>query len=122
MARSVVPANFLAVNRVRVAEVAQALARLDDQMEDAKPTRSVVILTALAIEYDAVTAHLPHRNAVRAKGGTRYEFGHFEGDAISWRVATAEIAAGNVGSAIEATKAIERLERTSFCLSAWLEL
>ena len=67
----------------------------------------VVVLTALPVEYEEVRVHLQGDCADRRlSGGTAYTVGSFKGRRIDWTVAVAEIGAGNVGTAIEATKAI----------------
>lgn len=74
-----------------------------------RPIAKAVILTALGLEYEAVVSLLAGRTTQRFPGGTIYEIGRFEGDNIDWEVAVAEIGPGNVGAAIEATKAIAEL-------------
>src|SRR5437899_7962142 len=65
-----------------------------------------LVLTALPVEYTAVRAHLRDvKEAVHAKG-TVYEHGVFETDSQRWKVALAEVGAGNQEAALEAERAI----------------
>ena len=65
-----------------------------------------VILTALPVEYLAVRAHLQAlREEVHAQG-TIYERGTFRAHGQEWKVGIVGIAAGNVGAALEAERAI----------------
>lgn len=74
-----------------------------------RPTRKVVILTALGLEYSAVRSHLGDCISKALPGGTIYEVGRFKGEKIEWEVAIAEIGAGTESAAVEATKAIGEL-------------
>lgn len=65
-----------------------------------------VVLTALEVEYEAVRSHLRDLTSERHDQGTLYEVGAFDGDSGQWRVAIAEIGAGNAGAAAEAERAI----------------
>ncbi len=67
---------------------------------------SVVILTALDVEYEAVRARLRNLRSLRVTGGTRFQVGEFSGDYLEWNVAVAEIGEGNIGAAIETERAI----------------
>jgi len=72
---------------------------------------SVVILTALRTECEAVLEHIGRlRTTETLGGGTIYELGRFEGEHIDWSVAVAEIGAGNESAAVEATNAIHELK------------
>lgn len=64
-----------------------------------------VILTALAVEFNAVKTYLTDVVEEIHKG-TVYEKGFFEGRNQTWRVAVVEIGAGNNGAAFEAERAI----------------
>lgn len=71
--------------------------------------RRAIILTALAVEFDAVRAYLSDVEEVVHKGSV-YEKGVFK-DAVSpWEVLIAEIGAGNVRAAFEAERAISYFE------------
>ena len=74
-----------------------------------RPTRRVVVLTALGLEYSAVRSHLGDCISKTLPGGTIYEVGRFEGQKLDWEVAVAEIGAGTESAAVEATKAIIEL-------------
>jgi len=94
--------------RFDIAEVQDVLQARRSTHESAH-LANVVILTAIDDEYHAVCSHLPKRQRQRMPGGTIYETGPCEGDAIDWTVSVALIGAGNEGAAIEATKAIHAL-------------
>lgn len=72
-----------------------------------RPTATAVIVTALGLEFEAVVESLEDTEARRLAGGTRYEVGSLSGDSIDWTIAVAEIGEGNIGAAVEATRAIE---------------
>ncbi|WYM03288.2 MAG: SUMF1/EgtB/PvdO family nonheme iron enzyme [Gloeotrichia echinulata CP02] len=63
---------------------------------------SVVILTAIRIEYLAVRKHLNNVKEVEHPQGTIYEQGEF----ALWEVGIAEIGAGNTSASVEAERAI----------------
>jgi 5'-methylthioadenosine/S-adenosylhomocysteine nucleosidase len=63
---------------------------------------TVVVLTALPVEYDAVRAHITERDELVHRDGTRVEVGRLEG--TSWRVALAELGEGVVNAATIATQ------------------
>lgn len=65
-----------------------------------------VILTALAVEYLAVRAHLTDLQEETHPQGTIYERGAFAANGQNWEVGIAEVGAGNAGAAIEAERAI----------------
>src|SRR5271156_5736987 len=65
-----------------------------------------LILTALPLEFKAVSSHLSnHRNVVHGKG-TQYEVGEFPIGQHQLSIAIVECGAGNVAAAIEAERAI----------------
>lgn len=66
---------------------------------------TVVILTALSVEFEAVRAHVEHCWEQECKG-TLYEQGVFSTELWTWHVAIAQIGAGNVGAAVEVERAI----------------
>ncbi|MEM7536804.1 MAG: effector-associated domain EAD1-containing protein [Chloroflexota bacterium] len=71
---------------------------------------SVVILTALQVEYLAVRNHLTDLDEVIHPSGTIYEYGTFAGRHHNWRVGIAEIGAGNSSAATEAERAINQFK------------
>jgi nucleoside phosphorylase/DNA-binding transcriptional ArsR family regulator/tetratricopeptide (TPR) repeat protein len=73
----------------------------------ARPVVPVVVLTALALEYQAMRKHLADPTLLRTPSGTRYEVGILPGDKVDWRVHIAEIGMGNAGAAVEVTGAID---------------
>jgi nucleoside phosphorylase len=66
---------------------------------------TVVILTALPIEFEAVHTYGEHWQERECKG-TLYEQSIFSTGAWSWHVVIAQIGAGNVGAALEVERAI----------------
>jgi len=64
-----------------------------------------VILTALRVEYIAVSKHLTNLKEEIYKGNV-YERGNFTDEGRSWEVGVVEIGAGNSGAAVEAERAI----------------
>jgi nucleoside phosphorylase/tetratricopeptide (TPR) repeat protein len=76
-----------------------------------KPQATVVVLTALSSEFEAVESHLAGDLVLRTlDGGTIYTVGTYAGRHIDWSVAVAEIGAGNEGAGIEATAAVAGFE------------
>lgn len=65
-----------------------------------------VILTAIPIEYRAVRAHLTDLREEMHPQGTIYERGKFIDNGKEWEVGIVEVGAGNVGTALEAERAI----------------
>ena len=65
-----------------------------------------VILTALRVEYEAVRTHLTRIREATHPQGTIYECGIFTSEKQEWDVGIVEIGAGNVGTALEAERAI----------------
>jgi len=72
-----------------------------------RPTATVVVLTALGLEYAAVREHLHDVRLERARHGTRFEVGQLRGEFLTWQVAIAEIGMGNAAAAAEVGPAIE---------------
>jgi len=68
-------------------------------------SRTAVLLTALDVETRAVLRHLPGWTEVEVKGTVFYQ-GQFEG----WKVAVAEVGAGNIRAATIAERAIEHFK------------
>jgi nucleoside phosphorylase/tetratricopeptide (TPR) repeat protein len=75
--------------------------------EPRQPTATVVVLTALGLEYAAVREHLRDVRLERARHGTRFEVGWLPGEFLTWDVAIAEIGMGNAAAAAEVGPAIE---------------
>jgi len=69
--------------------------------------RSAVILTALPVEYKAVSAHLTNLREDTHPQGTVYEQGDFSSTSQSWKVGIVEVGAGNPGAAMEAERSIQ---------------
>ena len=72
-------------------------------------TSSVVILTAIPIEYQSVRGHLSEIEELTHPNGNVYEKGLFKGDYHNWDVSIAEIGAGNNTCALQAERAINYL-------------
>lgn len=77
----------------------------NSQVTDSDNFASAVILTALEVEFKAVVAHLSEVAEVTHKY-TVYEQGYFYAGRQTWRVAVAQIGAGNDSAAFEAERAI----------------
>ena len=72
-----------------------------------KSIRRALILTALPLEYKAVTTHLQNLREETHPRGTVYEVGEFTGaDGARWNVCVAETGMGNSGAATETERAI----------------
>lgn len=69
-------------------------------------SRSVVILTAIRIEYDAVRAHLTDLREEKHPVGTVYGRGTFLCTSHPWNVVIVETGAGNTLAAVEAERSI----------------
>ena len=67
---------------------------------------SVVIITALRIEYLAVRSHLTNLQETIHPNGTIYEQGQFDANNQTWTIGIVEVEAGNVSAAVEAERAI----------------
>ena len=65
-----------------------------------------VILTAIAVEYNAVRRHLTDLKEETHSQGTIYERGKFTGNGKTWEVGIVEVGAGNTTAAVEAERAI----------------
>lgn len=74
-------------------------------MDRQRPRGTAIILTALAVEYLAVRAHLSNICEEVYKG-TIYERGIFATEHWQWDVGIAQIGVGNAAAAIEAERAI----------------
>jgi len=68
---------------------------------------TVVIMTALDLEYAAVRAFLRSVNQLVHPAGTVYENGRFDHDGSSWNVVLAETGTGNNIAAIETSRALD---------------
>lgn len=77
--------------------------RMSELNSNSEP--SAVILTAIAVEFNAVKAHLRDVGEDVHKG-TIYEKGYFDGNQQIWQIAVVKIGAGNDGAAFEAERAI----------------
>jgi nucleoside phosphorylase len=69
-----------------------------------------VILTALSVEYLAVSAHLTDLQEETHPKGNRYERGKFTTEAQRWEVGIAQIGQGNHGVAFEVERAIDHFQ------------
>jgi len=69
-----------------------------------------LVLTALAVEYQAVAQHLRPTSMVKARTGTRFAIGEITGEGVDWEVRLAEIGAGNAGAAAEVAAAVEQFQ------------
>jgi adenosylhomocysteine nucleosidase len=74
------------------------------------PRIDFLVLTALALEYKAVTEHLEGLRSLTHPQGTEYEFGSVTVQGKAAQIALAECGQGNVGAAIEAERAISFLK------------
>ncbi len=63
-----------------------------------------MVLTALALEHQAVVSHLSNVRHLPT-GGTLYTLGTFDAEDCTWDVAVAEVGAGNTDTAAEVTRA-----------------
>ncbi|MCC6271093.1 MAG: 5'-methylthioadenosine/S-adenosylhomocysteine nucleosidase [Microbacteriaceae bacterium] len=93
-------------------EAAQAPARSSAASSSQNPrtvrSRKVVaILTALPLEFQAVTAHLRSVVEARHEQGDIYDRGNFEGSHHSWDVFVGQVGRGNVRAAVQAQRAID---------------
>jgi nucleoside phosphorylase len=98
------------VSRYRLAPGALAEAEERRAAERARPKKTAVILTALAVEQAAVLAHLVDLHDVVHEAGTVYRVGTFASPTTDWTVATALIGAGNAGAAFEAERAVRHFD------------
>lgn len=73
----------------------------------ARRERTVVIMTALDVEYAAVRTLLHNVDELLHPSGTVYERGLFESDGCIWSVALAQTGTGNAISAIETARALD---------------
>src|SRR4051812_32734151 len=69
---------------------------------------TVVILTALPVEFNAVLGHITERTIETHEYGTLYHVGRYETQKDSWRVVLAEVGQHNDQAALEAERAFER--------------
>jgi nucleoside phosphorylase len=77
---------------------------------DASPSRAarrVVVLTALGLEHRAVCGELDSKLDRQLPNGTIFTEGDLAGESTDWLVAVAEIGEGNLGTAAEASAAID---------------
>lgn len=78
-----------------------------DEQQDETSIYSAAILTALPVEYKAVSAHLTNLREDTHPQGTVYGRGDFLSSSRSWEVRIVEVGAGNPGAAMEAERAIQ---------------
>lgn len=70
--------------------------------------RDLVILTALPVEFQAVSAYVRNPQEVtHPTTGTIYQCGTFQGERCTWRVALAEIGMGGTTAANETGRALD---------------
>jgi nucleoside phosphorylase len=67
---------------------------------------NAMILTALNVEYSSVRAHLVQHSEIVHPEGTVYEWGFFSTRSGPWKIALAQVGAGNARIAFEAERAI----------------
>jgi nucleoside phosphorylase len=70
-----------------------------------RPCRDAVVITALPVEYLAITAHLRELRKCRFEGDV-YEQGLFVATGLTWRVTVAEVGAGNAPAALHTGRAL----------------
>jgi nucleoside phosphorylase len=104
------PTQAKEVTRYRLAPEAVGEAEARRAAEQARPRKTAVILTALAVEQAAVLAHLQGVREVVHEAGTVYLVGDFASRTTDWTVATALIGAGNAGAAFEAERAVQQFD------------
>jgi nucleoside phosphorylase len=75
--------------------------------EKTSDKRRAVMLTALAVEFQAARAHLTDIREERHDQGNVYDRGTFSSAGQSWDVLIGEIGASNAGTALEAERAIQ---------------
>jgi len=80
--------------------------------------QTVIVLTALRVEYQAVRQHLTDLQEEVHERHTVYERGLFQCGPTLWHVGLAEIGAGNAGAAMEAERAISLSVHSLSCSSA----
>jgi nucleoside phosphorylase len=73
-------------------------------------SNTVVLLTALEVEFRAVRQHLADVQLVEHPKGTLYEVGRFGSGTDAWRIAIVQTGPGNVRAAIEAERAIAQFD------------
>jgi nucleoside phosphorylase len=71
---------------------------------------TVVILTAIRSEFEAVLGHLPEHREETHERGTIYRVGKFAGQRIEWTVGVGLAGRSNPSAAAEAERAIEHFE------------
>jgi nucleoside phosphorylase len=80
------------------------------ELDQAKGIPKAVILTALSVEFKAVSAHLTNLQEETHTQGTVYERGRFSSADRSWEVVIVEIGQGNPAAAMEAERAIQQFK------------
>jgi nucleoside phosphorylase/tetratricopeptide (TPR) repeat protein len=66
-----------------------------------------VIVTALALEFDAVLRHLANPRNTEHPQGSQYLVGDFDAEDLSWEVLVAETGPGNPSAAVETERALQ---------------
>lgn len=97
----------------RYQQLKDLAAELEETIDSSTPTTNsqenlprVVILTAIPVEYKAVSTHLTELREETHPQGTIYERGKFTANGKTWEVGIVEVGAGNSGAAVEAERAI----------------
>jgi adenosylhomocysteine nucleosidase len=106
IAAKAAPTIFLTQNNADREQLVKALEAVATGT-NSRSAATVVILTALDIEYSAVRKEIANPRPEKTESGTRFEVGTVAGNHLDWKVALAQIGSGNIGAAIEATAAIE---------------
>lgn len=68
---------------------------------------TVVVLTAIELEFQAVRAELSNVRTVHTEHGTEYHVGHLTGPSSTCSVGVARIGPGNIGAATEVAAAVQ---------------
>jgi len=102
-----IPKQIKAIQRKRSSgDFAESLEQVKSRQQG-QNLPCTVILTAIPVEYMAVSAHLSDLQEEEHPEGTIYERGRFLSNGRSWQVGIVEIGAGNAEAAVETKRAID---------------